>query len=810
MKRTTQITVVIILTTFLQCAVQDSFAQETRTSGYQRNEGFIDFYWSKEEGRIYLEVERINEEFLYVNYLSAGVGSNDIGLDRGQIGNQRIVKFIRSGPKLLMIQPNYDFVAKSDNNEEVLSVEEAFAQSVLWGFYIEEEKNGKLLIDLTEFLLSDAHGISQKLKNDNQGNYQIDLSRSAIYLPRTKNFKDNTDFESILTFTGTPEGGYIRSVTPTPEAITVRVHHSFVRLPDDQYKPRKFDPRSGYYAMSYQDYATPIEESLTKRLIYRHRLEKKNPNAALSEPVEPIIYYVDKGAPEPVKSALIEGARWWNQAFEKAGYKNAFRVDVLPDSIDPLDINYNVIQWVHRSTRGWSYGSWIADPRTGEILKGHVSLGSLRIRQDYLIATGLLQPFENDSIPPEMLEMALARLRQLSAHEVGHTLGLYHNFAASADRRASVMDYPHPYIQLDKNGEIDISDAYDTGIGEWDEFTIKYGYSDFAPDQDENSKLNQIIDDWIEKGYHFITDSDARPKGGAHPRAHLWDNGKDPASELTRLIKVRKVVLNNFSTNAILKGEPISTIEEVLAPMYFMHRYQVEAAAKLIGGVDYAYKIKGDKLPLPATISRAAQKAAIESLTQTLTNDFLIIPEALLKLLSPKVPGYWRTRESFKSNNGPTFDPVAAAETSAEMTFSMVFNPQRMERVIQQHLSDKNQIGWNDIMEALYEATWESDYPEGLGKEIKMAIEKRFFFHLLDLSIDDASSEAVKALANQEVENLISKVTEKKINDSIVKAHYNHVVRLYSQFLLNPQEFKIAQPLSPPDGSPIGMDCMMD
>ena len=798
----------IILLTLITFCFSNTHAQDDIRSSSEKRAGFIDFYWSEKEGKIYLDIEKINEEFLYVNYLSAGVGSNDIGLDRGQIGNQRIVKFIRSGPKLLLIQPNYDFVAKSDNNEEIRSVEEAFAQSVLWGFYIEDERNGKLLIDLTDFLLSDVHGISQTLKQSGQGNYHIDPSRSAMYLPRTKNFKDNTDFESILTFTGTPEGGYIRSVTPTPEAVTVRVHHSFIRLPDDQYKPRKFDPRSGYYAMSYQDYASPIETSLTKRFIYRHRLEKKNPHASLSEPVKPIIYYVDKGAPEPVKSALIEGARWWNQAFEKAGYKNAFQVDVLPDSVDPLDINYNVIQWVHRSTRGWSYGSWIADPRTGEIIKGHVSLGSLRIRQDYLIATGLLQPFKNDSIPPEMLEMALARLRQLSAHEVGHTLGLYHNFAASADGRASVMDYPHPYIQLDINGEIDLSDAYDTGIGEWDEFTIKYGYSDFGPNQNEAHELKQIIDDWIEKGYHFITDSDARPKGGAHPLAHLWDNGKDPASELNRLIKVRKVVLDNFSMYAISRGEPISNIEEVLAPMYFMHRYQVEAAAKLIGGVDYAYKVRGDNLPLPKVISRDAQKAAIKSLTQTLNPEFLSIPKDLLKLLSPKAPGYWRTRESFKSKTGATFDPVTAAETSAEMTFSMIFNAQRMERVIQQHLTDKNQIGWSDILEPLYEATWESNYPDGLGKEIKMAVEKRLFFHLLDLSINDASSEAVKAMANREVENLISKITDKKANDSIIEAHYNHVIRLYSQFLSSPYDFKISQPLSPPDGSPIGMDCM--
>ncbi len=806
---------ILLLIGFISCkptqptSITDDY--QSTIDKYQKYEGFFDFYWSEKEGKIYLEVTNLSEEFLYVNFLAAGVGSNDIGLDRGQIGDNRVVKFERSGPKLLLIQPNYGYRAVSDNAEEVRSVKEAFAESVLWGFKIAKEKNGKLLIDMTDFLLSDVHGVSKRLKDTKQGSYSLDASRSAIYLPMTKNFTDNTEFDATLTFKGTPAGGYIRSVTPTAEAVTVRTHHSFVRLPDDGYKMRKYDPRAGLYAMPYQDYATPIDQSLVKRVIFRHRLEKKDPDAAISEPVEPIIYYVDKGAPEPVKSALIEGASWWNEAFEAAGFKDAFQVKVLPDSVDPLDINYNVIQWVHRSTRGWSYGSWISDPRTGEIIKGHVSLGSLRIRQDFLIATGLLQPYEEGEEPdPGMLEMALARLRQLSAHEVGHTIGLQHNFAASVNDRASVMDYPHPYIQLDENGEIDLSEAYDTNIGEWDKYAVRYGYSQF--EENEEEQLNAIINEWIGDGQNFITDADARAAGGANAIAHLWDNGKNAAEELDRLIDVRAKVLDTFSEKAIKMNEPISSLEEVLVPMYFLHRFQIEATSKMVGGLNYSYKARGDQLAYPKLIRSSDQQGAIDALIKTLQPDFLRIPEHLLAVLSPKVPSYGRTRESFKSNTGVAFDPIAAAETSAEMTLKFLFHPQRAERLVQQQLRDGTLPGLGEMINQLIRATWKTAYPEGLDKEIKTIVEKRILYHLMDLTINDQSSESTQAIALQTLEGLVKwmRTKAKYEKDDFIKAHYSHSLSQYEKFESEPEKFKIPDTLSPPDGSPIGMDCMMD
>jgi hypothetical protein len=420
---------------------------EDKTKNMKKLEGFFNFYWNEEEGKIWLEINKLDSEVLYQTSLPAGIGSNDIGMDRGLLGDTRIVKFIKVGRKILMVQPNYGFRAITNDANEKRAVEQSFAQSTLWGFMAEAETNGAVLVDATDFLLRDAIKVSNTLRNLKQGNYTIDKTRSAMYLARTKNFPANTEFEASITFVNNDGmvGNFVTSVSPSAEAITVRMHHSFVQLPDNNYQRRPFDPRSGFYNISYFDYSTPVSEPVIKYFTVRHRLQKKDAFAALSEAVKPIVYYIDNGTPEPIRSALMEGAGWWNQAFEAAGYKNAFQVKILPDSVDPMDIRYNTINWVHRYTRGWSYGASVVDPRTGEIIKGNVTLGSLRVRQDYLIAQGLLAPFEKGTpADDKMLKMALARLKQLAAHEVGHTLGLMHNYAASIVDRSSVMDYPHP------------------------------------------------------------------------------------------------------------------------------------------------------------------------------------------------------------------------------------------------------------------------------------------------------------------------------------------------------------------------------
>ena len=409
---------------------------DARVKDLVHMDGFFDLYWDRQKGQLLLRIDSMGDEFIYQSSLARGVGSNDLGLDRGQLGATRLVEFYRSGPKVLMIQKNLAYRAASDQAAEKAAVDSSFARSVVWGFELLAETDGSVLVDATNFFLRDSHGVSTWLSRTKQGSYKIEPSRSAVYLPRTRAFVDNTEVEAIVSYIGEQKlddkGGVVSdilsTVVPDPTSVTVHLHHSFIRLPDDNYHPLAHDPRAGIIpAPQYKgfiDYAVPIGESI--RMIYgsRHRLEKLDPQVDVSEAVEPIIYYLDPGVPEPIRSALLEGAGWWNQAFEASGYKNAFQVRMLPENADPMDVRYNVIQWVHRSTRGWSYGSSVMDPRTGEILKGHVTLGSLRVRQDYLIAEGLLAPYQQDQVPDTMLEMSLARIRQLAAHEVGHTLGV--------------------------------------------------------------------------------------------------------------------------------------------------------------------------------------------------------------------------------------------------------------------------------------------------------------------------------------------------------------------------------------------------
>jgi uncharacterized protein DUF5117/uncharacterized protein DUF4953 len=472
-----------------------------KTAGTEKFAGYFNLYWDAKQGKLWLEIDKWGTEFLYQSGLSAGIGSNDIGLDRGQLGATRIVRFERSGPKILLLQENLDYRAVSNDADERRAVRDSFAESALWGFTVAAEEKDHALVDATEFFLRDAHGVPAALRRTKQGAYHLDASRCAIYHPQTRNFPLNTEVEATLTFAGDDPGQWVHQVTPSPESITVREHHSFVQIPPPGYKPRAYDPRSSFFGITYMDYAAPISEPIVKRFIARHRLEKKDPKAAVSEPVQPIVYYLDRGAPEPIRSALLEGARWWNQAFEAAGYKNAFRVELMPEGSDSMDLRYNVIQWVHRATRGWSYGAGVIDPRTGEIIKGHVTLGSLRVRQDYLIAEGLLAPYgKGRPVSPKMQEMALARLRQLAAHEVGHTLGLMHNYSASTVNRSSVMDYPPPYVKLGADGTPDLSEAYATGIGEWDKVSIAFGYQDLPPGADEHAALNKILLDAFARG----------------------------------------------------------------------------------------------------------------------------------------------------------------------------------------------------------------------------------------------------------------------------------------------------------------------
>lgn len=796
------------------------------TQGMEKSEGFVPIYRDADSGKLYLLLDASNSELLYQESLPWGLGSNDIGLDRGQLGGTAaLARFEPVGDKVLLRRLNQRFRALTSNDAERESVEQAFASSVLWGFPVVANDGEQCLVDATGFLLRDSHGVARRLKSNGEGSYKTDVSRSAVYAQRSKAFPRNTELEAVVTLTGDNPGPQIRSVAPDPHSLTLHMHHSFIALPEAGFEAREFHPESGYFPVTFADYATAIDEPLEKRWIRRHRLQSASSAKGKKSGADntAITYFLDPGVPEPVRSALLEGARWWSDAFSAAGFEDAFRVEMLPEGADPMDVRYNVIQWVHRSTRGWSYGSSVVDPRTGEIIKGHVTLGSLRVRQDLLIARGMTAPFTG--LPPEpgagrdddaAVQMALARIRQLSAHEVGHTLGLAHNFAASVKERASVMDYPHPLIALNADGEIILEGAYDEGIGPWDKRAIRYGYTEFAAlDEEaetaetagsaERAGLAALIKDNREQGFEFISDPDSRSLRDFHPRSHLWDNGADPVAELDRMMDLRRVALSRFGAAVLPDQAPLSDLQEAIVPVYLFHRYQVEAAGKLLGGVDYAYNLRGAELQQKSVtaITPERQRSALQSLLATLHPDALALSPDVIAQISPKAYGYRRNRESAPARTGALFDPLSLAEASAGHTLHAVLHPQRLARVALQNALDENQLSLAELFGALQDAILLPEYGGMQG-----AIDRRsaglLLRHWRSLFADENAAPEVRAAARDALRKASRLMSSRQRNKGDYQSFYAYEDAFIERALEGDVKVQESRAAELPPGSPIG------
>ena len=791
--------VYVLLASLALMAVSPVWAETIAsfTKNMQKQAGFIPVYYSSEDDKVYLQIEALDEPLLFQSSLPHGVGSNDIGLDRGQLGATRLVQFERYGNKLLLKQLNTEYRASADNPAERASIDEAFADSVIAGFTIAASDDDSVLIDYTSQLLSDIHGVAERLKGRQQGSFKADPQRSGVYLPRTKAFPLNTELEALVTFGGKGTGAYLRQVTPDADSVSVHMHHSFIALPDDGYEPREFHPFSGYWKHSWQDYSAPITEPLEQAYIRRHRLAKKDPSAPVSEAVEPIVYYLDPGIPEPVMSALRDGASWWDQAFAAAGYKNAFQVKVLPEGADPMDVRYNVINWVHRATRGWSYGSSVVDPRTGEIIKGHVTLGSLRVRQDYLIALGLTSPFTGDSeATEEQKEMALARIRQLSAHEVGHTLGIAHNFAASENGRESVMDYPHPKIEI-KGSQLSLANAYDTGMGEWDNYVIAYGYQDFAETTDSAEALQAMVVEAREAGLKYKSDADARASRHGSSDGHMWDNGANPLAEYDHLLKVRDIALANMGLNTIASGNSLSSLENALVPVYLLHRYQLEAVAKQVGGVRYFYENKGD-LDKPMGVKLVPSETQVEAMMRLIdasSAEVLKMPQRLLSLITPPIFAEAETREQFNGRLGRVFDPISAAESAAAFSLELLLHPERLNRLAYQHSRQTSIPGVDDLIRKIFSVHFYRQ-PEP-SDNLVACLQMVALQSVMNSLQNDATSPEVKLAITAELMTLTEWLEEDEVPGYRALEHYlDHYLETGDWQM----DFKV-KPLPP--GSPI-------
>ena len=783
--------------------------------GMERKDGFVPLYWSPTKGKLYVEIARFGEEFLYLTSLATGIGIAGLDLDRGMLSDEYLARFERLGNRAILNLQHPRFRSTNPSPPHQRSVQESFPTSAVAGMEIVAEEGGRVLADITPYVITDVVNVRGELRASNEGSYSIDRERSGVYPERTRAFPNNTEIEATITLTSDQPGTRVRGHTPDARAITIRQHHSFVKLPEPGYRTRRFDPRVGVNGISYYDFARGFEDDYVVRLAARHRLQKKDPRAAISEPVKPIVFYLDAGIQEPYRTAFRQGIMWWNTAFEAAGYRNAIRVDDMPADMDPMDARYHVVQWIHRSQPSSSWGNSFVDPRTGEIIKAAVRMDSHRSIVDHNIFAGAAPGFAMpaDDLEESWLasldttvdaqEFAMARRRQHAAHEVGHVLGFAHNFIASAyGGRASALAYPAPLIKL-TNGRIDLRDAYREGLGAYDTIAVRYAYTEFDPAV-ENDSLDAIILEADRKGIRFLTNPD-EGIGSSYPEGTTWVNGEDAVEELDRVLSVRRVLITEFDENAIRRGQPWSMMNRRFVSVYLHHRYTLDAAIKAVGGMQYRYGVRGDSVPATEIIGPERQRRALGLVLRSIQPIELAIPEATLRLMAPRGFGGDTDQREFRSSAAPAFDQLGVARTLATMAVRGLLHPNRVARLAAFNARDARNPGVAEVIDLMVGRTWGGPPVAARERALRRVSERVVLDELARLALDNTATVEGRAGAEYGLRQIASTIRARGMGIGDDAAHRQLALADIDRVLTRRDAATPrTEPAAAPPGSPIG------
>ncbi len=765
-----------------------------------RQEGFFTIHFDEEDGRLLLEVDRLEKDFLYMTGLATGSGMSSPLLDRGQIQGEFIGRFLRRGNKLYLELQNPRFTSYDADNPALLqSVEESFAKSVIASFEIVESNDEGYLIDATDFFSGDALNLQRRMQQAGHGNFSHNRERSYIHSARA--FPKNTEIQSAVTFVANDPSGQVQGHVPDGRYLTHRVHHSLVELPDDGYEPRPFDPRVGYFSVQRYDFSRGLDEDYVQRHIVRHRLQKTDPEAEVSEVVEPIVYYVDPGIPEPYREAFFEGFEWFAGLFEDAGFRDAFEVRDMPEDMDPMDARYNTVVWVHRSEPGPSVGPTFRDPRTGEIIKATVRMDSHRSHVNFDMFRAYLPALVEGA---DAEEVAMARRRQHAAHEIGHTLGLAHNFIAESYGRASVMDYPAPKLRLTDEGRIDVSEAYSPGPGVYDSLAIRWGYGQFPEDQEE-ARLQEIIDEIVDRDIEFITHP-WHGASGSHPRASTWALNEDPLTEFDQALSIRQVLMEHFDESVLLEGEPLWRLNERFNHVYFHHRFSLEALAKYPGGYEFQYSIKGDGRGAGEVIDAADQRRALTLLMDAIEPEHLIIPEHVERNMAPRPYGFADNDRTINTSGGPAFDQLGPAHALTGMVFDHLLHPQRVARIVA--FADRNAENptMEEVVDYLIERVWRRDNADE-HTAYHIIAQRALLMALMELAENDNAVYEGQAAAEYGLSGIQRIIEDAAPDDARLTSHLNRAERQLARFFRDgtiPERPGAVPP--PPAGTPIGSE----